>query len=109
MKLLLSMLWALLLTELLELGFAWLWGLRRRQLLLVLLMNLLTNPAANLLHYLLTVLMGWPALPVILSIELAVLLTEGFCCRGMIPKPWLFAALVNGFSYGAGLLLQTIV
>lgn len=109
MKLLLSMLWALALTELLELGFAWLWGLRRQQLLLVLLMNLLTNPAANLVHYLLVSLMGLPAPPVILLVELAVLLTEGLCCRGMIPKPWLFAALVNGFSYGAGLLLQTIL
>lgn len=109
MSLLSAMLRALLLTEALELGFSLLWGLRREELGLVLLMNIMTNPAANLLHYIFVYLLGWPRVPVVLLLEAAVVITEGLCCRSMLARPWRFALLVNGFSYGVGLLLQTII
>ena len=58
MTMLLSMAAALGLTLVLELTFALIWGLRKKELLLVVLMNILTNPAVNLL-YLLAYQVGW--------------------------------------------------
>ena len=56
------------LTLLIELPIAYLWGLRKRELLTVLAANLMTNPLAVALH-----LTGIPQLP----IELGVVLAEG--------------------------------
>lgn len=108
MSLLASMVLALTLTELLEILFSLLWGLRRHQLVLVLLMNLLTNPAVNFLYTLFVSCLGCPAGVTVLVLELSVVLTEYRCCRGIVPKPLLFALFVNGFSYGAGFLLQAL-
>ena len=80
MTLLSSFLTALFLTLAFELLFAWVWGVRKHGLLLVILMNILTNPAVNLLHYFAVYLLGWPAFWVILTLEAAVVITEGFCC-----------------------------
>ncbi len=91
---------SLLLTLLFELPFALAWGVRKRGLVLVILMNLLTNPAVVTLHYLTGLTLIW---------ELAAVVTEGFCCRGMIRKPWLFALLINTFSYSMGELLQFVL
>lgn len=109
MTLLLSMACALGLTLVLELGFSLFWGLRKRELLLVILMNILTNPAVNLLYILTVYLMGWPALPVVVLLEAAAVVTEGFCSRGMIRRPWLFAILINAFSYSTGELLKFLI
>ena len=99
---------ALGLTLVFELAFSLVWGLRKKQLLLVILMNILTNPAVNLL-YALSYQIGWNRIWIILSLELAAFITEGFCCRGMIQRPWLFALLVNGFSYSMGELLKCLL
>lgn len=106
MSLLFAMLTALVLTLALELLFALIWGVRRDGLLLVLLMNIMTNPAVNFLHYIAVYLLDWPAFWVVLVLELAVVTAEGFCCRGMIKRPWLFAFFINAFSYGMGELIQ---
>ena len=106
MSLLLSMVWALLLTLVLELSFALAWGLRKQQLSIVLLMNVLTNPAANILYSFMTAYMGLPKLPLAIVLEFAAIAIEGLCCKGIIKKPWLFAVLINLFSYTAGLILQ---
>jgi len=106
---LLQSLWiSLLLTLVLELAFALLWGVRKRGLLLVLLMNILTNPAVVLLHFLCTAFLGWTGFFPVLVLELAAITVEAFCCRGMIRKPWLFALCINLFSYTAGELLQLL-
>lgn len=108
--------WSLAVSLLLTLGleelFALCWGLRGRDLKLVLLMNLLTNPLAVTTHFLLCRLWRLPAPPVVLLLESLVVLTEGMCCRALgqsIPHPWGFALAVNLFSYGTGLLLQMLV
>ncbi len=90
---------SLVLTLVFELLFALVWGVRGKGLVLVILMNVLTNPAVVVLHH----LTGW-----IYILEIAAILVEGFCCRGMIKKPWLFAVCVNVFSYTAGEILQLI-
>lgn len=106
MNLLTSMLLALTLTLLLELLFALIWGVRKDGLLMVVLMNLLTNPAVNLLHYLAGTLLGWQSFWLVVVLEAAAVVTEGFCCRDFIRRPWLFALFVNLFSYSMGELLQ---
>ncbi|MBQ9968649.1 MAG: hypothetical protein IJO88_08000 [Oscillospiraceae bacterium] len=108
MSLLLPMAWTLALTLVLELVFALVWGLRREKLLMVLLMNILTNPAANILYSFMTVYLGWSKCLPAVVLETAVIAVEGLCCRGFMDRPWSFVILVNLFSYTAGLLLQTL-
>ena len=108
MSLFVSLLMALSLTLVFELLFALLWRVRKDGLLLVLLMNVMTNPAVNLLHYLAVCLLGWPALWVIPVLEIAVVITEGFCCKDVIRRPWLFALLINAFSYTMGVVIQQL-
>ena len=106
-----SLVISLLLTLLLEELFALVWGLRGRDLKLVLLLNLLTNPLAVSAHFALCRLRSLPELPVVLVIEGLVVLTEGACCRSLgekIRHPWVFALAVNLFSYGTGVLMQAI-
>ena len=105
-QLLHSLLISLLLTLVLELLFALIWGIRKRGLILIILMNILTNPAVVLLHFFCTVFLGWTGFLPVLILELAAIVVEGFCCRGMIRKPWLFAFCINLFSYSIGELLQ---
>ena len=95
---------SLVLTLVLEMVFALVWGVRKKGLLIVALMNLLTNPAVVTLHFLCVNWLGWTVLPVVV-LELAAMVVEGFCCRGVVKRPWLFAVLVNLFSFMIGGLL----
>jgi len=92
---------SLLLTLAIELLIALIWGIRgRRKILLVLLVNILTNPAAVLLCWL-----GIPQLPV----ELAVVLTEALIYKDPawnIRRPVLLAVVCNAISWGTGILIQ---
>ena len=91
------------LTLLLEVPFAWLWGLRcRHNLTVAVLVNILTNPAVVLLKAL-----GVP----ILLLEAAAIAVEGWCyqtCGEAVNRPWRLALLANVFSYSAGLVLNLI-
>lgn len=100
-QLLYSLAVSLSLTLIIELMFALIWGVRDKKLWLVVGMNVLTNPAAVTLHFLL------PAFPVLI-LEAAVIAAEGLCARGIIRRPWLYALLANTVSYCIGLLLQAI-
>ena len=97
------------LTLALELAFALVWGVRGRGLVLVALMNLLTNPPLVTLHWMVVRRLGLPSWPVTVILELAAVAVEGFCCRGVIRRPWVFALLINLFSFSAGALLQTLL
>ena len=86
------------LTLLLELPMAYLWGLRRRDLITVLAANVMTNPLAVALY-----LYGVPQLP----IELGVVLAEGFSYSLHFEKrPWLLSLVSNALSWGIGLLFN---
>lgn len=96
------------LTLFLELLLALLWGIRKRDLLLVVLVNLLTNPLVVFTHGLL--LPHGFLLHTVLPELCAVATEAAIYCRkkNRIPQPVLFGVLANGFSYGAGVLLQLI-
>ena len=89
------------LTLVIELVYALVWGVRGRDIWLVVLMNIMTNPTVVTIHFL------FPTFP-ILILEAAVVGAEGLCARGRIRQPWLYALLVNTLSYSIGLLLQAL-
>lgn len=103
---------SLLLTLIFEEMFALLWGLRgRRELGLVALVNILTNPAVVLLYYTAAGLWRWNATAVTLVLEAAAAAVEWLCYRSFsaqVKRPLLFALLVNLFSYGAGCVINLL-
>lgn len=93
---------SLALTLILELPVAWFFGMR--DLKLAVLVNVLTNPAAVLLH-----LLGIPQIP----IEIGVVLVEWAVYRSFaseenwhIRHPAALAIVANGISWMVGVLLQ---
>ena len=112
LSLLLTFALSLGLTLLLELLISRLCRLRGRDYLLVILVNILTNPAVV---YLDAVCAAW--IPNgrdlwQIPLEAAAILVEGWCYARFarsIQRPWTFALVANLFSYGFGLLLGTIL
>ena len=100
------------LTIFIEEAFAFITGIRSgKDLGLVFLVNLLTNPAAVLCYYFFTVYTQMDILIIKIPIELIVIIIEGLYYRkyaGSIHKPFLFSASANIFSFGTGLILNTI-
>lgn len=103
---------SLLLTLVFEEGFALLWGLRgKRELGLVALMNCLTNPPVVLLYHTAVGLRHWNDLLVTAALEGLAVLVEWRCCRAFseqVKRPFLFALLINLFSYGAGCVINLL-
>ena len=98
---------SLALTLALELLFALLWGVKRQDLPLVALVNVLTNPVVVLCYTAAGLYLPVALLPVTLALEVGAVLVEGylFTTRSDIRLPWLFAVCVNLFSFTVGLLL----
>ncbi len=97
------------LTLLAELLFALIWGIRKKDLLLVGLVNLLTNPLVVLVHGL---LLPCGFLVHTLLPELWAMGTEAAIYhrkKNRIPYPVLFGILANALSYSTGFLLQLII
>lgn len=103
---------SLLLTLAFEEGFALAWGLRgRRELGLVALVNVLTNPPVVLLYHTATGLWCWNAVLVTILLEASAVLVEWRCYRAFsdqVKRPFLFALLVNLFSYGVGCAINLL-
>ncbi len=98
------------LTLLFESGFALAWGLREpRELLLVVLVNCLTNPPVVLLHQIMVQFWGWPSFAVTAALECAAVLTEWLwyrACSDRLRCPFRFSLLANAFSYAAGCIIN---
>lgn len=94
------------LTILIEGIVGWCFGLRsRKQMVLLILVNLLTNPAAVWLHAFAQV----PQIP----IEIAVVIIECYVYHIFhkshhLPHPLLLSLTANSVSWGLGLLIQTL-
>lgn len=103
---------SLLLTLLLEEAFALLWGLRgKRELTVVALVNILTNPVVVLGYHTAVGLWRWNALPVTAALELSAVVVEWLyyrACSQRLKKPFLFALLANAFSYGVGCVVNLL-
>jgi len=108
-----TLLISLLLTEVLELCFAYILKIRNKSdLLLVLVVNVITNPPVVLLSYLFNTRTGVPQFLTVSVLETAAILTEGLYYRRYaeaIKRPFLFSLGVNAFSYLTGLLINYIV
>ena len=107
MNVFLSLAVSLTLTLLLELGLALCWRVKREDLRLVALANVLTNPVVVLCHIITRIF--FPAvLPFLTAaLELGAFSVEGylFFARSQIRRPWLFSLCANLFSYTVGILL----
>lgn len=101
------------LTELIEFAFAYTIGLRgSKDLILIALVNVMTNPAVVLLNAILTRKTELPHLLILVALEAAAILTEGAYYRRYadnIRRPFLFSFGANAFSYFMGLLISHIV
>jgi len=102
---------ALILTIVIEVGIAWLFGLRsKRELLTVLLINVITNP---LLNYLITVNAYFHLVSqtnaFILCLEVVIVLVEWrllvWVLRQSVKKMLVLSVVMNAASYLAGLLI----
>lgn len=101
------------LTLLIEGVVALLWGIRgKKNLLVILLVNVLTNPLAVLVYWLYQVYAGAHSLPVQVIIELAVVIVEAYIYRSFarddrfqIPRPIGLAIVANVLSWGIGRIL----
>ena len=103
---------SLLLTLILEELFALLWGLRgRRELTVVALVNILTNPVVVLCYHTAVGLFGWSAVAVTAVLEISAVIVEWLyyrACSEQLKKPLLFALLANAFSYGMGCVINLL-
>ena len=99
-------------TIILEAVFFLLSGKRnKKDLLLLVLVNVLTNPAVVLLYRLCRDYTNWNTFVIQIPLEVFAVLTEGYCLKkyGLeFKRPYLFSISVNAFSYGAGILGQTL-
>lgn len=93
---------SLFLTLLLEEGLALLWGVRGRDLLLVALVNVLTNPLVVLTH---NALLPYGVVLHTVLPEILAVAAEAFLYlrrENRIPHPALFAVTANLLSYATG-------
>lgn len=104
---------SLALTLLLETGFFLLIGKRsRKDLLLVVLVNIITNPVVVLLYWLALLYTGLNSLLVKVVLELFAIVAEGYYYQKYgqsFGRPYAFSAAANIVSFGSGTLLQLFI
>ena len=108
-----ALVFSLTLTAALETGFFLLTGKRnKKDLLLVILVNVLTNPAVVLVYWLALLYTDMNHVLLKAALELFAVLTEGYYFnkygRGF-KRPYLFCVAANAFSFGIGVLLQRLM
>lgn len=98
---------SLLLTILLEGAAALVWGIRGRDLVLVTLVNILTNPLVVLVHNLAPGFLWGTLVPELLAVftEALIYLRK----ENRIPHPVAFAVTANAFSYLTGVALSALL
>ena len=99
-------------TIILELAFTLIFQIRgSSDLILVIVVNIITNPAVVLINYLLLKRTNLSQLLVVLTLEAAAILVEALYYRRYgekIKRPFLFSLGANAFSYSIGLVLNTV-
>jgi len=101
---------SLALTLILETIIFLLFGKRnKKDLLLLVLVNVLTNPVVVLLYWLAASYTKLDTYVVQIPLEVFAILTEGYCYKiyGQdFKRPYAFAVAANVFSYGMGIIFQ---
>ena len=112
-ELLMALAISLAMTLVLEAGFFFVIGKRnRKDLLLVVMVNILTNPVVVLLYWLCAFYTSWNLTFVIVPLEFFAIATEGYCYSKFgqtFKRPYMFSLAANVFSYTVGLLLQRMI
>ena len=83
----------------------------KKDLLLVVLVNIITNPIVVLAYWLVMLYTGWNIVIVIILLETFAVLTEGYCYKKYghdFKHPYLFSFVANTFSFGIGMLIGGI-
>jgi len=101
---------SLVLTLILEVGFYLLICKRnKKDLLLVILVNMLTNPIVVLTYWLFYLNTNWNTTLIKIPLELFAITVEGFYYNKYsqeIKKPFIFSIAANLFSFSVGVLIQ---
>jgi hypothetical protein len=100
-------------TLVLETGFFLVIGKRnKKDLLLVVMVNILTNPVVVLIYWLAVLRAWWNSILVLVPLEIVAVLVEGCYYKkygNSFKRPYLFSLAANTFSYGAGVLIQLLI
>jgi len=103
---------SLVLTLVFEAGFFFLAGKRnKKDLLLVVLVNTITNPLVVLCYWLIIFYTQLNAALLLLPLEIFAVVTEGALYKKFghdFKRPYLFSLSANSFSFAMGMLLQMI-
>jgi len=84
----------------------------KKDILLVILVNTLTNPIVVLTYWILFFNTNWNTTLIIIALEAFAVLTEGFIYKRnlhCIKRPYLFSLVINTFSYSTGLLISYLL
>ena len=104
---------SLLLTLIFEVGFFWLTGKRnRKDLLLVCLVNILTNPVVVLFYWLAVLYTKLNSVIVKMLLEFCAVMVEGYYYKNYgeeFRHPFVFSIAANIISFGMGLLIQRFI
>lgn len=103
---------SLFLTLALELAFALVFKVRGKALLIVALVNVLTNPAVVILHLLLCRHFSLPEIAVVSILEIFAVIAEAAVYKARctsIKRTFLFSLGANAFSYLCGVLIDTFI
>lgn len=111
MSYLVTLLSVLLLTEAIEIPVCLLWGMRGRDLVFVLLANVLTNPLVNVLYALACLYTKIPPAASLTVLEVAAVLAEWCVYRyaAGAKRPFLVSLTANAASFGLGLLITKVL
>ena len=107
--LLLSMAISLLLTVIIELTAGIILGLRDRQLIIILAVNLLTNPTVNVIYHVLCYYTDIHSVIITVALEIIAVTTEWLIYRrNGFERPFRLSLLLNATSFFTGCLLNII-
>lgn len=100
-------------TIVLELLFALFWGIRnKKDLLLLCLVNLLTNPIVVFVYYIAKFYSDLDLILIVLVLEVLAFLVEGFYYKRYgktYLDPYFFSFFANVFSFGIGKIISAII
>ena len=107
----LSLVLALLTTEAIEIPVCFLWGMRGRDLVFVVLANVLTNPLLNVLYAIACLYTRIPPAAALAVLEPAAVIAEWIVYRSVTKakRPFLTSLTANAASFGLGLLITTFL